>query len=317
MANKWKLTAILFCLLFLLFIIIFIIKIQAPNNFPVDSLYTVQTGTGLNSLAIDLQKENIIKSPFLFKAFSVLLGGTRGILAGDYVLATKQNSFALAYRLSHGGFDLTPIKVTIPEGLNSTEIAKIITQNFPKINPQAFQAEARTKEGYLFPDTYFFLPNISGSDIIQELEDNFAEKIEPLQSEIENSGHSFSDIIKMASILEEEARTEESRRIIAGILWKRLAAGMPLQVDASFKYINGKGTAQLSLADLKIDSPYNSYLYKGLPPTPICNPGLGAIEAAIRPVKTDFLYFLSDKNGVMHYAKNYAGHLQNKRIYLK
>ena len=121
----------------------------------------------------------------------------------------------------------------------------------------------------------------------------------------------------MASIIEKEARTMETRQIIAGILWKRLELGMPLQVDVSFKYINGKTTKNLTLADLKIDSPYNSYLYKGLPPTPISNPGLDAIKAAISPTKTDYLYFLSDRKGLMHYAKTYQQHLQNKELYLR
>jgi UPF0755 protein len=120
----------------------------------------------------------------------------------------------------------------------------------------------------------------------------------------------------MASIIEKEARTMEARQIIAGILWKRISIGMPLQVDVSFKYINGKVTEDLTLADLKIDSPYNSYLYKGLPPTPIANPGLDSIKATIKPIKTDYLYFLSDKNGGMHYAKDYAEHLHNKELYL-
>jgi UPF0755 protein len=92
---------------------------------------------------------------------------------------------------------------------------------------------------------------------------------------------------------------------------------MPLQVDASFKYINGKTTKDLTLTDLKIDSLYNSYLYKGLPPTPICNPGLDSIRATITPTKTDYIYFLTDESGKMHYAKTYAEHLQNKELYLK
>jgi UPF0755 protein len=109
----------------------------------------------------------------------------------------------------------------------------------------------------------------------------------------------------------------ESRQIVAGILWKRLSLEMPLQVDASFKYINGKNTSNLTLEDLKIDSAYNSYLYKGLPPTPICNPGLSSITATLTPIKTNYLYFLTDRRGEMHYAKTYSEHLQNKELYLK
>ena len=121
----------------------------------------------------------------------------------------------------------------------------------------------------------------------------------------------------MASFIEREARTEETRKIISGILWERISLNMPLQVDVSFKYINGKTTLDLTPADLKIDSPYNSYLYTGLPPTPICNPGLDSILASLRPTKSSFLYFLSDNEGNMHYAENYKKHLQNKEIYLR
>jgi UPF0755 protein len=130
-------------------------------------------------------------------------------------------------------------------------------------------------------------------------------------------GKPEGDIIKMASIVEEEGRTMETREIIAGILWKRISIKMPLQVDSSFKYINGKTTATLTTEDLKIDSPYNSYTNRGLPPTPISNPGLAAIRATINPIKTPYLYFLSDKNGNMHYAITFEEHVENKLKYLK
>jgi UPF0755 protein len=148
------------------------------------------------------------------------------------------------------------------------------------------------------------------------MKSNFFDRIKTLDTEISNFDKPLPDIIKMASIVEEEARTFESKQIIAGILWKRLSIGMPLQVDASFKYINGKGTKDLTLTDLKIDSPYNTYVYKGLPPTPIANPGLVSIKATVTPIKTDYLYFLTDRKGVMHYAKTYSEHLANKKKYL-
>jgi UPF0755 protein len=246
----------------------------------------------------------------------VLFGGTKGIIAGDYFLNNRQNTILIAYKFSRGDFRLTPIKVTIPEGLNIFEIAKIISEKFPQIPEETFRELAKVNEGYLFPDTYFFLPNVLAQDILLEMNRNFNLRIKTLDIEINNFGKPLSDIIKMASIIEKEARTMEARQIIAGILWKRISIGMPLQVDVSFKYINGKVTEDLTLADLKIDSPYNSYLYKGLPPTPIANPGLDSIKATIKPIKTDYLYFLSDKNGEMYYAKDYAGHLHNKELYL-
>jgi UPF0755 protein len=143
----------------------------------------------------------------------------------------------------------------------------------------------------------------------------FLQKIETI-SGLATSTHSLKDSIIMASILENEARTTESRKIIAGILWKRLYLGMPLQVDSTFSYINGKNTYDLTLDDLKINSPYNTYLYKGLPPGPISNPGLDAINDAIYPTKTPYLYFLSSKSGDMYYAKTFEEHKRNKELYL-
>jgi UPF0755 protein len=120
----------------------------------------------------------------------------------------------------------------------------------------------------------------------------------------------------MASLVEEEARTLETRRTIAGILWKRLKLGMPLQVDAVFPYIIGKNTYELSIGDLALDSPYNTYKYAGLPPAPITNPGLDAMLAAVTPTDSPYLYYLSDRNGKMHYARTHDGHLANKAAYL-
>lgn len=121
----------------------------------------------------------------------------------------------------------------------------------------------------------------------------------------------------MASIVEEEGKSAKDRAIISGILWKRLSKGMPLQVDAPFRYSVGKDSYTLTSEDLKVDGPYNTYTRKGLPPTPITNPGLEAILAAVRPVTTPYYFFLSEKDGTTHYAVNYDSHLQNKQIYLK
>jgi UPF0755 protein len=293
------------------------VTLFAPSNFPVGTVFTVDKGVGLSSLSATLAKNNIIKSPFWFKVFSVLYGGTKGIKSGDYALKSRESVMNMADRISEGDFELVPVKLTIPEGLNVFEMAKLISKNFSKITEKDFIAQAKADEGYLFPDTYLFLPNVTTADLLPVLKENFAKRIATIKSEITNFKKPLADIIKVASIVEEEAVTTESRRVVAGILWRRLSIEMALQVDTSFKYINGKGTAELTLADLKIDSPYNSYLYKGLPPTPIANPGLDSILATVTPTKTDYLYFLTDDKGGMHYARTYAEHLQNKELYLK
>jgi UPF0755 protein len=318
MVTSWKLPVVLLITLALIVILVFLLNVfSVSKSFPLDSMYTIPNGAGLTATAKDLQEKGIINSPFLFKAMTVILGGSRGLKSGDYVLDQKQGVIGLASRFAAGDFRLSLIKVTVPEGLSIKEIGTLLSKKLIKINPESFNTTAQGKEGYLFPETYLFLPNTEAKTVVAKMQDTFEEKISTLGGDIKRFNKPLSDIIKMASIIEEEARTTESRRVVAGILWKRLSLGMPLQVDASFKYINGKGTKDLTLDDLKIDSPYNSYLYKGLPPTPICNPGLDSISATITPIMTDYIYFLTDKMGDMHYAKTYAEHLQNKNLYLK
>jgi len=160
-------------------------------------------------------------------------------------------------------------------------------------------------EGYLFPDTYLFLPFAETEQIIGTMTDNFKKK----------AGDVGKDIVIMASLIEKEVPDIGDRKIVSGILWKRLKLGMALQVDAVFPYITGK--QKVLSDDLKIDSPYNTYLHKGLPPGPISNPGLDAVEAAKNPQETSYLYYLSGKDGKTHFAKTFAEHLKNKEKYLR
>jgi UPF0755 protein len=177
--------------------------------------------------------------------------------------------------------------------------------------------QAKPKEGYLFPETYFFAPMATADIILSRMSDTFKAKIKPYEEEIKASVRSSEDIVKMASILEAEVQTDADRKMVADLLWRRLDAGMALQVDSSIGYILSKTSAQLTVADLRTDNPYNTYVYKGLPPTPISNPGIESIEAALRPTHNDYLFYLSDKNGITHFAKTYAEHLANKKKYIK
>jgi UPF0755 protein len=169
----------------------------------------------------------------------------------------------------------------------------------------------------LWPDTYYLEPTVTPDEVVKKLRATFATKIDPLKSTITASGHSLSEIITMASLVEEEASTDKDRRLIAGILWKRLAAGMPLQVDASLTYALGRSTHDLTVDDLKSDPPYNTYQSTGLPPAPISNPGLAAIKAVLEPTKSAYFYYLADQYGVTHYAETLAEHNENKAMYLK
>jgi UPF0755 protein len=149
------------------------------------------------------------------------------------------------------------------------------------------------------------------------MRDNFDAKLAPLVADVRASGRRLSDTVILASLVEKEARTSVNRRIVAGILLNRLRLGMPLQVDAVFGYIYGRDTYSPSFADLKVDSPYNTYMHPGLPPGPINNPGLDALLAVLHPTETAYLYYLTDRDGVMHYAKTYATHQANQAKYLR
>lgn len=288
-----------------------------PSDFPKGSIVSIENGETLNGIASSLKEKNVIKSKFLFKNLVRVFGGRVGAKSGDYSFDNRQNVFTVASRISSGDFGLNPIKITIPEGLNSDEMVSLFKKNGFMVNEKELAKLAFLEQGFLFPDTYLFLPNVSADQIVSTMKDNFYKKIEPYRNEIERFGKPLYDVIKMASIVEGEARQMETRKVIAGILWKRIDIGQPLQVDVSFKMINGKNSYNLTLEDLSIDSPFNTYKYKGLPPSPISNPSLDSILATINPTKTPYFYFLTDSSGKMHYASTFEGHVMNKELYLR
>jgi UPF0755 protein len=161
------------------------------------------------------------------------------------------------------------------------------------------------------------MPGQDTAAILGAFASNFSKNIAKIQPQIDAFGKPLSDVITMASLLEREAPKTYDRRVIAGILWKRVKLGMPLQVDAVFPYIIGKNSFDLTKNDLKTDSPYNTYTNLGLPPGPIANPSLDAILAAVAPVQTNYLYYLSDSNGTLYYSATYAQHLAAKQKYLR
>lgn len=287
-----------------------------PQDFSARTVITVDKGESLSKISENFKRNNIIRSSFLLTNLIIIQNGEKKIVAGDYYFDKPVSVFSIAKRMINGEFGIVPLKITFPEGLNLIELSEIARAYLVQFNPVEFLEKAREKEGYLFPDTYLFLSNANASDVILTMEENFKEKIKDVEDGISLSGRSLSDIIIMASIIEKEASKSEDRRIISGILWKRLDIGMALQVDSVFQYINGKNTYELSASDLKIDSPYNTYKYAGLPPTPISNPGMDGIEASLHPEKTSYLYFLSDKKGNMYYGKNFEEHKKNREKYL-
>lgn len=291
---------------------------SAPKDFPVGTVFVVQRGETLSGAASALSSEGVIRSPFFFKVLLTIFDGSKGLVAGDYYLAEKQGVVGMAWRLARGHYNLDNIRITIPEGFSSTEIAARMSEKFSEFDAKEFVKISAKYEGYLFPDTYLFLPNITAEEVLKAMTDNYQKRIVTLEAEIRAFGKPIKDVITMASIIEEEARTEESRRMIAGILWKRLSIDMPLQVDAAFAFVNGKkASADLTLEDLKIQSPYNTYVNKGLPPGPISNPGLDSIRATVTPIASKYFYYLTDDNGVMRYGATHDEHVANKDRYLR
>ncbi|MEX0917489.1 MAG: endolytic transglycosylase MltG [Candidatus Paceibacterota bacterium] len=294
----------------------YMVALKPPSNFPVGSVIEVEEGQSLSEIAHTLEERKVVSSAKWLRNFVILLRGEKGVFAGSYYLPEKKTALGIAYALSRGEFGVDTIPVLIPEGAASYEIASILSRELSNFNRGAFLKTAEGREGKLFPDTYFFLPATSHQVVLKAFQKNFKEKEELLRQEVERAGYDFEEALIMASLLEKEARKMETRQIIAGILWKRLELGMPLQVDAVFGYIEKRATFHPTFETLKVESPYNTYTNVGLPPGPIGNPGEDAIYAAITPIETPYLYYLTDRNGVMRYAETFEGHKRNRALYL-
>lgn len=311
-----KLLAICVALLVSGFALVYVVYWRAPKPFPIGTALSITKGMTIREASELAYKLHAIRSPFWLKSWSIIFGKKSGVHEGDYFLSEPTSVIMLAYRLTSGRQGLPSISVTIPEGLSNREVSVVLAKSLTLFNTARFLSLAQKDEGYLFPDTYMFLSNATEEQVITEMRQNFSKRTESLSDEMSTFGKPLQAILTMASLIEGEARTTETRKEIAGILWKRLEIGMPLQVDAVFPYILGKNTFEITTDDLKIDSPYNTYKYAGLPPGPINNPGLDAITAAITPAETKYLYYLSDKDGEMHYATTHEEHLVNRAKYL-
>lgn len=269
--------------------------LNAPTDFPLGTIVKIEPGMSLQSVSLKLKNEHIIRSRLAFEAFVIIFGREKRVISTDYYFENKLPVYEIARRISKGEHHIAPIVVTIPEGFDINQIADTVAPKLENFDRDKFLLEAKKLEGYLFPDTYFFLTNADEGDVISSMSDNFGKKITPLFPEIVSSGKTGKDIIIMASIVEREAKGDIDRGVISGILWKRLSIGMPLQVDAALQ----------------------TYKVKGLPKSPIGNPGLLAIKVAIHPQSSPYLYYLHDKDNNIHYAKSFSEHRENISKYLK
>jgi UPF0755 protein len=243
------------------------------------------------------------------------------------------SSRVLQFVKSFGSLPLEEVRITIPEGWDRSDIGKYLegkgigaldqflastkkdfVQNFAVL---ADKPQKASLEGYLFPDTYRLYKGATVDDVVLKMLANFSSKLtNEEQKAIKASGRSVFEIVTMASIVEKEVPHASDRPIVAGIFWKRLKEGMPLQADSTLNYVTGNKSASLSSEELKIDSPYNTYTNKGLPPTPIGNPGEVALRAAIYPKSSPYWYFLSAPDGSTIFSKTFEEHVAAKRKYL-
>lgn len=295
-------------------LLLFAVVLAPPEGFPTGQIIVIKKGQSTPEIAALLKSERLVAHPFFIQWLGKI--PVFSVKAGAYRFDQPENAIFVAARLISGYSGIPDVRITFREGEDAREMGQEVAEAFPDITASDFLAAAGPYEGYLFPDTYKFSPDATADDIVAALRSNFDDKIAGMSGSISASGHSLADIVTMASIVEKEARTDADKHIVAGILWNRISKGMPLQVDAVFGYINGRGIFAPKLSDLTIDSPYNTYKHKGLPPGPITNPGLYSLEAAAMPTKTDYLYYLTGKDGLMHYATTFTGHTANINKYM-
>lgn len=285
----------------------------------------IPKGASVDAIGQQLKEAGVIRSPACFKMSVIRQGIAKQIQAGGYKLTPTLSVDEITQALTKGQND---IWVTLLEGWRREEIASAVTNAFNEagslFSEATFLALTEDKEGYLFPDTYLFPLDATEATTVSILENTFAKRMEKeIQPLLNQSKRTSADVVIMASLVEREAKSREDRPIVAGILWKRLESGWPLQVDATLQYAKGYNSKEESwwtppaALDKSINSPYNTYQNPGLPPTPICSPSLASLKAAVSPQTSTYWYYLTDNEGTMHYAQTLEEHTANINRYLR
>ncbi len=287
--------------------------INQPLKISEDTLFLVNKGDSLNKIAQSLQDKKLVNDKYIFILFSKINRIYPQIKAGEYLFNGEFSIKQTAEKLSSGKVYLR--KVTFPEGLTSTEIAKILhKENF--LSKDEFAAP---DEGSILPETYTYMRGDSPEKIIKQAQKAMQNVLEQAWQERDQNLplQSKEELLILASIVEKETGIGMERAQVASVFVNRLRLGMLLQTDPTVIYAltNGKEdlNRQLTRKDLSIDSPYNTYKYAGLPPTPICNPGKDAIYAAAHPSETPYLYFVASGNGGHNFAATLSEHNENVR----
>ncbi len=293
--------------------------------------FVVQEGESVKQIAAGLAEAGLIKSAFNFESYVWLKKSEKKFQTGEYFLSPNMSLTKIIALLTPRGANEKTIQIL--EGWTNKDVADYLAEQgifskeeFLSAAKEDFSGQfsffadkdkAVGLEGYLFPDTYRIYNTASAEEVVKKMLANFDKKLTPeLRADITKNKMTIFDTIILASILEKELNNYDDKAKAASVFYKRLNANMALQADSTINYITGKKTTSVSAEDLKIDSPYNTYKYRGLPPGPICNPGLDSIKAAIYPEKNNYWYFLTDKAGQAYFAETLAEHSENRIKYL-
>jgi UPF0755 protein len=291
------------------------------------TIFVIPKGQPTRTILKRLQAEGIIRSAPAAEIY-LFLTKQRGLFqAGSFKLNPTMPIPEVASVLKTGTLD---VWITIPEGWRAEQIADELKKQglLENSTPDELNQLFRQSEGQLFPDTYLFAKDSSAEQIIEKMTDNFDAKTSSLTNKSINP---LTHELILASLVEREAKHDADRPLVASVLKNRLKIGMALQVDATLQYVRATLTnnqqpitnnqfnwwPQIISADKSINSAYNTYKYPGLPPGPIANPGIEAIEAVLNPAKTDYLYYVSEPDGTTHYARTLEEHNTNIAKYLR
>ncbi len=279
--------------------------------------FTIPLDAGQETIVRSLRRGNYIHSEKVFYIITGLMNFPGTIEPGSYLLSHNMNVFQIADTLLFHPYQKW---IVLVPGLRLDQTAERLAAKFDwdKTHFQDFLKNA--KEGYMYPDTYLLNVDYTGKEVAQRMISNFNDHFDSqMQKDLTTQNVRNDTAIKIASMIERESGGDSDKTLIAGIIWNRLDTGMKLQIDATVQYAIGTPAdwwPRVTPQDLTIDSPYNTYIIRGLPPGPIDNPGLSSIKAAIYPAQTDCLFYLHDHNKQIHCAKTYEEHLKNIEEYL-
>jgi UPF0755 protein len=334
---------ILFALAGWVFCIVFISQSGKGET----KLLTIKEGEGVHQISKDLKKEGLIDNTFVFETYVWLIGGGTKILAGDHMIYDKWSIKNITRVLISGSSLENETTIKIIEGWNLRDIAAYLekqgictTEEFfnaagrPTIDYNLDKTYARPQdfsnghpiladkpknygyEGFLFPDTYRIYKDAKPEAIVEKMINNFERKVnKEILDAITSSGRNLYDVITLASIVEKEAKTYEDKQRVAGVYYNRLKIGMALQADPTINYATGEITDRPTYDQIQIKSLYNTYKHAGLPPGPICNPGLDSIRAVVNPENNGYYYFLNTPDGKLIFSKTLEEHKRNRLKY--